>query len=88
MLESLFDRNISFPVGRVSYKVLRPVSFSEFLNATGEDAALAQLTQIPLNGFAHDKLLKLFHTYAVIGGMPEIVSHYVLNKDLSGIPHL
>ena len=27
MLESLFNKNISFPVGRVEYKVMRPVSF-------------------------------------------------------------
>ena len=36
MLETLFDNNISFPVGRVEYKVLRPVSFPEFLAAMGE----------------------------------------------------
>jgi hypothetical protein len=40
MLETLFGKNISFPVGRVEYKVLRPVSFPEFLQAIGETAAL------------------------------------------------
>jgi len=82
MLETLFDKNISFPVGRVEYKVIRPVSFPEFLSAIDETAALEQLTKVPLAAFAQMKLLNLFHTYALIGGMPEIVQHYATHKDL------
>jgi predicted AAA+ superfamily ATPase len=82
MLETLFDKNISFPIGRVEYKVIRPVSFPEFLSAIGENAALEQLTQVPVAAFAQSKLLRLFHTYALIGGMPEIVQHYATHKDL------
>jgi len=82
MLESLFDQNISFPIGRVEYKVIRPVSFPEFLSAMGETAALEQIMQTPIAAFAQTKLLSLFHTYALIGGMPEIVQHYATHKDL------
>jgi predicted AAA+ superfamily ATPase len=82
MLETLFDKNISFPVGRVEYKVIRPVSFPEFLSATGEKAALEQLTRVPIAPFAQTKLLSLFHTYALIGGMPEIVQQFATTKDL------
>ena len=82
MLETLFDKNISFPIGRVEYKVIRSVSFPEFLSAIGETASLEQINKIPVNAFAHTKLLSLFHTYALIGGMPEIVQHYATNKDL------
>jgi predicted AAA+ superfamily ATPase len=82
MLETLFDKNISFPIGRVEYKVIRPVSFPEFLEAIGENAALEKLTQVPVAAFAQSKLLSLFHTYALIGGMPEIVQHYATHKDL------
>ena len=82
MLETLFDKNISFPIGRVEYKVIRPVSFTEFLSAIDESAALEQLTQVPVAAFAQSKLLSLFHTYALIGGMPEIVQHYAKHKDL------
>ena len=82
MLETLFDKHISFPIGRVEYKVIRPVSFPEFLSAIGETAALEQLTQVPFDIFAQTKLLRLFHTYALIGGMPEIVQHYATHKDL------
>jgi hypothetical protein len=85
MLETLFGKNISFPVGRVEYKVLRPVSFPEFLQAIGETAALEQLQKIPIANFAHTKLLQLFHTYALIGGMPEIVRNYAENRDLTSL---
>jgi len=85
MLETLFDKNISFPVGRVEFKVLRPASFPEFLEAMGESAALTQLQQVPVAKFAHHKLLKLFHTYALIGGMPEIVNNYSRQKDLHSL---
>jgi len=82
MLETLFDKNISFPIGRVEYKVIRPVSFPEFLSAIDETTALEQLTQVPVAEFAQTKLLSLFHTYALIGGMPEIVQQYATHKDL------
>ncbi len=81
LLESLFLKENSFPVGRVDYLVLRPVSFPEFLNAIGENTALEQLQKIPAADFVHEKLLRLFHTYAVIGGMPEAVRNYCENKD-------
>lgn len=82
MLETLFDKNISFPIGRVEYKVIRPVSFTEFLSAIGETAALEQITKVPIAAFAQTKLLSLFHTYALIGGMPEVIHHYATHKDL------
>lgn len=85
MLETLFNKNISFPVGQVVYKVMRPVCFPEFLAAIGETAALQQVQNVPVALFAHSKLLQLFHTYALIGGMPEIVNHYAQHKDLTAL---
>lgn len=85
MLETLFNKNISFPVGRVEYKILRPASFPEFLEAMNETEALKYLEQIPAPSFTHNKLLALFHTYALIGGMPEIIADYSQNKDLNAL---
>jgi predicted AAA+ superfamily ATPase len=83
LLETLLDRHISFPVGRVEYLRVHPLTFEEFLLATGEDQAAAMLNRIPLPVIAHDKLLKLFHRYALIGGMPEVVQLYAQDKDLT-----
>jgi predicted AAA+ superfamily ATPase len=85
MLESIFDKKIHFPVGRIEYKVLRPVSFPEFLGALGESAALEQLNNIPFQNFAHEKLIALYHQYAIIGGMPEVVKHYAKHKDYTAL---
>ena len=83
LLETLLDRHISFPVGRVEYLRVHPLTFEEFLLATGEEQAAAMLNRIPLPAMAHDKLLKLFHRYALIGGMPEVVQVYAKDKDLT-----
>lgn len=85
LLETLFDQDINFPVGRVTYKLLRPVSFEEFLQALGETAALQQWQAVPLQAFAQEKLFSLFHTYALIGGMPEIVQRYVDKRDFQSL---
>ncbi len=89
LLESLFMKGVSFPVGRVVYMVLRPFSFCEFLDACGERAASDQLLNVvPVEVFAHGKLLSLFHEYALIGGMPEVVNHYVNNRDVVALSDL
>ncbi|OAD23319.1 ATPase, partial [Candidatus Thiomargarita nelsonii] len=82
LLESLLNRHISFPVGRVEYLRMHPLSFEEFLQAIGETQAAQMLERIPLPAFAHDKLLKLFHRYTLIGGMPEIVELYAESQDI------
>ncbi|MBV7533036.1 ATP-binding protein [Chitinophaga sp. sic0106] len=85
MLESLFNPVISFPVGRVEYLVIHPVSFPEFLGAMHETSALTYLKKVPIAKFAEDKLMKLFRTYCLIGGMPEVVAQYVEAKDLTAL---
>ena len=85
MLETLLGKNITFPVGRVEYKVLRPVSFEEFLGAIGRDELLQELDKIPMRTVAHETCLRLFHTYALLGGMPEIIEHYIAHKDITAL---
>lgn len=83
MLETLLGKSLTFPVGRVEYKVLRPVSFEEFLIAIEEQQLLEEFRKIPLENYAKNKLIETFHTYALIGGMPEVIQHYKENKDLT-----
>jgi predicted AAA+ superfamily ATPase len=85
LLEMVFDNHISYPVGRLEYKLLRPFSFEEFLFALGETQALEQYNNVPIATFAHEKMLKLFHTYTLIGGMPEVVKKYVEYRDLTSL---
>lgn len=85
MLESLFNPDISFPVGRVEYLVIHPVSFPEFLGAIGETAALEQLKNVPLATFAKVKLMQLFQRYCLLGGMPEVIQQYAATKDVTSL---
>ncbi|NQX39052.1 hypothetical protein SAMN05421820_102587 [Pedobacter steynii] len=82
LLETAINGQTKIPVGRVEYKILRTVSFHEFLLALNEDQAAKALKEIPIKDFTHSKLLNLFHTYTLIGGMPEVIRHYVANKNL------
>ena len=85
LLETLINRRISFPVGRVEYQWMYPLSFTEFLQAAGEIEALNILNTQPYPPFAHAKLLQLFYQYTLVGGMPEAVSAYMTNKDILAV---
>lgn len=88
LLETLFDVERSFPVGRVEYMQMHPVNFSEFLGAIGEHDAQKALESVPVLNYAHDELKRLFNTYAIIGGMPEIVAEYARSRDLTRVSKL
>jgi uncharacterized protein len=85
MLETLLGKQITFPVGRVEFFVLRPVSFDEFLGALGDEMAIKAFHEVPLKEYAYDSLLSLFHRYALLGGMPEIIEAYSKTKDVLGL---
>lgn len=85
LLETLIKKNINFPVGRVEFMVLRPLSFEEFLLAIGEKESVTILNKIPLPDYAHKKLLNLFHKFVLVGGMPEVVKKFKETRDLLSI---
>ncbi len=74
----------SFPVGKVDFMRMYPVSFMEFLMAT--DSRLAEML-MSVNAVGH--LPELFHSqcldaykvYLALGGMPEAVSRYADTRD-------
>ena len=76
---------ISFPVGRVEYRYLFPLSFDEFLSALGEEEALGLLATVPVPEWALQHLFELFHLYALVGGMPEVVDRYREVPDVSAL---
>ena len=83
---ALNKNNISFPVGKVDIIDMYPLNFKEFLLALNETFLLSQIEEsyiknIPLSKALHEKALDLVSKFLVIGGMPEAVNNYVLNKD-------
>ena len=74
----------SFPVGKVDFLDLAPLSFYEFLDALNEKELLQLLEKndFEIINIFHAKLQELLKLYYYIGGMPEVVSSYIQNKDL------
>ena len=81
LLESLMDRHISFPVGRIEYMALHPCTFVEFLRATGKESIADNIEQLTLPGSLHQSVLTLFKKYLIVGGLPEAVANYAKYND-------
>ncbi len=76
-------QNTSFPVGKVDFLYLKPLSFTEFLKALDE-GQLANLIENPdwkIVSIFKDKLLNYLRYYLFIGGMPEVVSHFAEHRN-------
>jgi len=85
LLESVLNKEISFPVGRVEYIAMHPCNFIEFLDANGQDQLIEILDKTEVPATAHDILLSWFRKYATTGGMPEIVATYAGDNDLTAL---
>jgi predicted AAA+ superfamily ATPase len=70
------QKSTSFPVGKVDFLQMYPMSFVEFLENTGQQLLLAQLEaeNWAIVDTFHDKLVDLLRRYYFIGGMPEAVA--------------
>ncbi|MGB3564575.1 MAG: DUF4143 domain-containing protein [Thermoanaerobaculia bacterium] len=70
----------SFPVGKVSFLDLHPMSFLEFLRAMEKpryaELLLGLTEPEPLPKAIHSDLISLLRTYYFVGGMPEAVRNY------------
>lgn len=82
---ALQKEHISFPVGRVEFRYLYPMCFEEFLGAVASKEMLDVFQQVPSPAFAQEELFKLYHQYALIGGMPEAVAEYVQTRDVVAV---
>lgn len=78
-----------FPVGKVNFLHLSPLTFFEVLSATNheqtrqflEDYKSFEAIPHPL----HERLIQLLKFYLFIGGMPEVVADYVRHEKLSHV---
>jgi predicted AAA+ superfamily ATPase len=78
---ALHEEQFSFPVGRVEFLYLKPLSFYEYLINQEHTRLVEQLDQItlskPFDGLIHDLLLKALREYFLIGGMPLVVETFL-----------
>lgn len=83
---ALNSPDFKMPVGRVQFIFLEPLSFGEFLTASGNEQLRQYLQKLQLNSIlddaVHQKLLELLRLYLIVGGMPAVVKEYIENKNL------
>jgi predicted AAA+ superfamily ATPase len=87
---SLLDfaiEKVGVPVGRVSFLYLYPLSFMEFLRATGREIAAEAILKHdfpePVPEPIHQKWLEYVAEYIAIGGMPEVVKLWQDKHDIN-----
>ncbi|WP_406546569.1 ATP-binding protein [Succinimonas sp.] len=89
LLGTALAKPSSFPVGKVSFMQLDPMTFSEFLIANG-DANLADFLKStssiePIPAAFFNPLCEKLKMYYVTGGMPEAVRRWTELRDVAGI---
>ena len=90
MLGVSLKKNNSFPVGKVDFLRMYPMSFFEFLENIGQNLLKEHLEaknwQI-IESF-HEKLVALLRLYYFIGGMPEVVENYIRYENFNTVRSL
>lgn len=87
LLGVALNRQTSFPVGKVEFLDLHPLSFVEFLQALGEGPLLQLLESqdwILIKTFK-TKYIQLLKQYYYVGGMPEAVLSFSKNTDFDKV---
>ena len=84
LLGTLLAKPKSYPVGMVNLLDIYPLTFDEFLKAV-EPTLYSYYIRIQkeqhIEEIFHNRLLDVYNTYLIIGGMPECVSSWITYKD-------
>ncbi len=77
----------SFPVGKVSFLDVHPMSFSEFVRAVDNPLRLKALEtgDWKLIDAMHEDFTTLLRKYLFVGGMPEAVADFAESGDYAGV---
>ncbi|MCM1110029.1 MAG: ATP-binding protein [Clostridium sp.] len=85
LLEFALKEISSYGVGRISSMFMYPMSFCEFLDASGKevwaDAIKKATPQSPLFDSMHRELVSAYRTFLLVGGMPASVRAWVETHD-------
>ena len=87
LLGVALHQGTSFPVGKVEFLDLYPLSFSEFMRAMGKDqyVELIQKGDFDLATTFKQQYIDLLKYYYYVGGMPEVVSNFAEDKDFNEV---
>lgn len=87
LLGVALHKGTSFPVGKVDFMNLYPLSFQEFLCALGEErfVSILQGTDVDMVTMFKSKYIDRLREYYYVGGMPEVVQIYAETKDFNRV---
>lgn len=85
LLGVALHQGTSFPVGKVEFMDLYPLSFTEFMRAMGKEQFVELVSQSNFDMATtfkqeYEDLLKYYY---YVGGMPEVVSNFSENMDFN-----
>jgi predicted AAA+ superfamily ATPase len=83
LLGMMLHEGVSFPVGKVDFMNLHPMSFYEFLLAMGENGltGILENKQMDIMPLFSNKFIEFLRYYFYVGGMPEAVLTFSQNRD-------
>lgn len=87
LLGIALHKGTSFPVGKVDFMKLYPLSFKEFLMALGQEsfANLLDTQDFQMITSFKQTYIETLKQYYFVGGMPEAVQHFAENKDFNEV---
>ena len=87
LLGIALHQGTSFPVGKVDFLKLYPLSFNEFLKAIGEErfAELLDKRDFQMITSFRQTYVDALKQYYFVGGMPEAVQSFAENKDFNEV---
>ena len=90
LLGVAMHKGASFPVGKVYFQDLYPMSFTEFLDATGNENLHELIKQRDWSLITpfKSRYIELLRSYYFVGGMPEAVALFVDQPDYSEVREL
>jgi len=78
-----------FPVGKITFLQLYPFSFGEFLDGLGKEKLRNLLDDVldlkPIDEVFHEELIKALKLYFYVGGMPEAIRQYKIDKNMGKV---
>lgn len=90
LLGVALHQGTSFPVGKVEFMDLYPLSFGEFIRAMGKEQFVTLLEErnFDLATTFKQEYIDLLKYYYYVGGMPEVVSSFAQNRDFNEARHI
>jgi len=88
LLGIALHKETSFPVGKVDFLTLLPLSFKEFLLANNENAILEHISAKGITNslqFFSEKLTLYLKQYFIVGGMPAAVAEWIDTRDFYAV---